>query len=245
MTRLILALAASIALSACGSSNGSESAAQRLPSPAANEVLFSVQGEITAVRILASEAGSFHSVAEVNYMLNCTERIESFVSSVKEHNGVFTVYASALASDSRSQSGLHCLGMVHVTKEVVLASGAIGIEQVRLVDLKMLSTRVPYRGATEGLKRLSDLTVISAEPIITGTLVTIQGFRPCDQKEGPYAYAVDSTKDNTVTLAVASFAIATVTTQPIAGCLGIVPQLVRITLPNEHVTKDEITLEIL
>lgn len=251
MSRLSYALFTSLALTACGSMSGSRSAINESVAPTANTRLKQVKGELTGVKIVAGQAGSFRSVAQLNYNIECTQRLESFTSTIVTKGASFTIYAAAIVSDSRDPNGISCRGFSNQTQEVTLSGGAISVDQVTLVDLNFMASETPFDIEKNRLVPNETLQVAKVEPlcppntncVLNGTIVTVQGIRPCSQSQGPSAYAFKAEEDGTLTLAVASYGILKNTAPDAALCRGLITETIRIDLVNQFVAADKIQLK--
>jgi hypothetical protein len=231
--------------------SGSRSAINESIAPVANTNLKLIKGELTGVKIVAGQAGSFRSVAQLNYNIECTQRLESFTSAVETRGANFTIYAAAILSDSRDPNGISCRGFTNQTQEVTLAGGAISVDQVTLVDLNFMPSDATFNTETNRLVPNETLQIAKVEPlcppntncVLNGTIVTIQAIRPCSQSQGPSAYAFKAEADDTLTLAVASYGILKNIAPDAALCRGLINETIRIDLVNQFVTADKIQLK--
>lgn len=249
MKFLFVALFSALTLTACGSSLSS---VNDTVSPKAGTELRQIPVALAGVRVVAGKFGSFHTVAQLSYTVACHERLEKLSTAVNENNSQFTVHASAIVSSS-PRNEIACMGFATETHEVVLTSGMISAEQVRLINLKYVPTGRSFIRETSVLRSVVNSQIVKIEPVgctndsttpcdSRAIAVSIETIVPCTYRDASYAFAFDEENDGTLQLAVVAYGIESANTGD-AVCKALLPLVHRIVVPTQRVfTAEQIRL---
>jgi hypothetical protein len=260
MNRFVLPLFTATALiTACGSDAQTPSTVSETVAPELFSTLSSAKMELAGVRVVAGPQGSFRSVAQVAVTVNCSQKIESFTSTVeaprtpeppRPGSGDFVVFASTIVSNSANWGGAVCMGMTTETFEVTLTGGVVSADQVKLVQVKPVGElRTNFRRDAQMLVPPNQVTLADAKPcegncLPGSTTLTIESIRTCVQEEGPTSVGFEVTPEGLV-LGVSVLAIGQKDGQP-PVCDGLFPQTVTVTVRTPRAfAMDEIKVRVL